>query len=119
MFTAALHAFLLLPSQTTTKRMHTVRSVVKAAMGLAPYEKRILEVIKVGYAAAASLWAAVACVLSAGFAAAWQGALQLPAPGTPGIPPRFTTPMECGGACVPRVRGMGSWRAGGYAGRLL
>ncbi len=36
--------------QTTTKRMKVVRDVVKRAMGLAPYEKRILEVIKVGFA---------------------------------------------------------------------
>lgn len=43
------------PPQTTTKRMKTVREVVKAAMGLAPYEKRILEVIKVGFTSPASL----------------------------------------------------------------
>ena len=34
--------------RTTTKRMKVVRDVVKRAMGLAPYEKRILEVIKTG-----------------------------------------------------------------------
>jgi hypothetical protein len=33
--------------QTASKRMKVVRDVVKRAMGLAPYEKRILEVIKV------------------------------------------------------------------------
>ena len=73
MFTAGLHAFLVFPSQTTTKRMHTVRSVVKAAMGLAPYEKRILEVIKVGYVCAATVWACAGRLFGAGFAAAWQG----------------------------------------------
>ena len=34
--------------RTLSKRMKTVRSVVKRAMGLAPYEKRILEIIKTG-----------------------------------------------------------------------
>ena len=42
-------------AQTTTKRMKVVRDVVKRAMGLAPYEKRILEVIKVRLSQAGQL----------------------------------------------------------------
>lgn len=44
---SAVSSLLFLCVQTTTKRMKVVRDVVKRAMGLAPYEKRILEVIKV------------------------------------------------------------------------